>query len=315
VKDVRITKVLHHLGLPISSYYHQGVLESDRKRRGPPPQAIPESVVNRITALAEEYPYWGYKRIAIIARREGIKIGNKVTYQIYKANSLLSRRKPHKAALYQAAKLYELLPSGVNELWQADVTYLNIPGHGWWYAVTVIDYYSRYLLALHFTPSYRSVDVTTALELAQGEAERIHGPLLKRPTLVTDNGSSFIAKHFRQFTANRFGHVRIHYRTPTQLGLLERFHQTLKHEEVYWHLYESPAEARVRLAAFMERYNTIRPHWALTPETGGDPVTPQDVFVHGVKPALPRWQGWARKAKKILENSIQAPIQHTPVAA
>jgi len=194
-------------------------------------------------------------------------------------------------------------------------TYLNIPGHGWWYAVTVIDYFSRYLLALHFTPSYRSADVTTALELARKEAERVHGPLIKNPTLVTDNGSSFIAKHFRAYTTDRFEHVRIHYRTPTQLGLLERFHQTLKHEEVYWHLYASPAEARSRLAAFMERYNTIRPHWALVPETGGDPVTPEDVYVHGVKPTLPKWQGWARKAKQILENAIHAPIKDAPIAA
>ncbi|MEX0655302.1 MAG: hypothetical protein WD534_04250 [Phycisphaeraceae bacterium] len=39
-------------------------------------------------------------------------------------------------------------------------------------------------------------------------------------------------------------HVRTAYRTPTQLGLLERFHRTLKQEEVYWRLYESPADAR-----------------------------------------------------------------------
>jgi len=40
------------------------------------------------------------------------------------------------AELYQAGKLYELLPSGPNELWQMDVTYVHIPGYGWWYAVT-----------------------------------------------------------------------------------------------------------------------------------------------------------------------------------
>ena len=58
-----------------------------------------------------------------------------------------------------------LLPSAPNDLWQADVTYLHIPGHGWWYAVTVIDYYSRYLLACHFTPSYRAADVNAALDM------------------------------------------------------------------------------------------------------------------------------------------------------
>jgi putative transposase len=236
-------------------------------------------------------------------------------YQIFKSNNLLHRPKPHEAALYQAAKLFELLPSAVNRLWQMDVTYLNIPGHGWWYAVTVIDDYSRYLLALHFTASYRAADVTTALELARVEAERVHGPLAVQPTLVTDNGSSFVAKHFRAFTRDLYDHVRIRYRTPTQLGLLERFHQTLKHEEVHWHLYSSAAEARVRLTAFKERYNTLRPHWALVPEDGGDPVTPADVYVRGITPTLPRWQGWARNAKRTLQNALHAPIQDAPTAA
>lgn len=53
------------------------------------------------------------------------------------------------AELYQAGRLFELLPSAPNELWQADVTYIHIPGPGWRYAVTVIDHYSRYLLACH----------------------------------------------------------------------------------------------------------------------------------------------------------------------
>lgn len=64
--------------------------------------------------------------------------------------------------------------------------------------------------------------------------------------------------------------MRIAYRTPTQLGLLERFHRTLKQEEVYWRLYDSPGEARTCLAEFHARYNIRRPHWALIPEGGGD---------------------------------------------
>ena len=44
--------------------------------------------------------------------------------------------------------------------------------------------------------------------------------------------------------------MRTRYRTPEQLGLLERFHRTLKEEEVYWQLYRSPSEAREKLEAF-----------------------------------------------------------------
>jgi hypothetical protein len=44
---------------------------------------------------------------------------------------------------------------GPEEPWQADETYLPIPGHRWLYAVTGIDYSSRYLPACLFAASYR----------------------------------------------------------------------------------------------------------------------------------------------------------------
>jgi transposase InsO family protein len=194
---------------------------------------------------------------------------------------------------------------------------LHIPGHGWWYAVTVIDYYSRYLLACHFTPSYRAQDVTTALDAARAEAERWHGPLAKTPFLFTDNGSSFVARHFQAHIDGQYSHVRIQYRTPTQLGLLERFHQTLKTEEVYWQLYRSPGEARASLEVFRRRYNDIRPHWALVPVEGGDPVTQKDVYVHGQAVQLPKWQGWAKAARQKLEDMVadaHFPIVSTDTA-
>jgi transposase InsO family protein len=124
--------------------------------------------------------------------------------------------------------------------------------------------------------------------------------------LVTDNGSSFLARRFSAFLSEGdFQHVRIQHRTPQQLGLLERFHQTQKKKEVYWHLYSSPAEARESLEIFRKRYNTYRPHWALIPEEGGDPVTPYDVYALGRKTQIPRWQKWAQEAKKRLDTDLR----------
>src|SRR5215510_12154363 len=101
---------------------------------------------------------------------------------------LLQKPRPREPELYQAAKLFELLPQKLNDLWQMDVTYIHIPGHGWWYAVTVIDYYSRYLLACRLTSSYSALEVSYALTEARQEAEGVHGALEKPPFLVTDNG-------------------------------------------------------------------------------------------------------------------------------
>jgi len=57
--------------------------------------------------------------------------------------------------------------------------------------------------------------VTSIAGLARTEAERIHGQLAKNPFLVTDNGSSFLARRFQRHIRDRFAHVRVQYRTPT----------------------------------------------------------------------------------------------------
>ncbi len=301
-KKLRRTRVLTALGVAASSWYRPALAADERRRPGPSPQAIPEGVRQAVIDMATKNPWYGYKRIAVMCRRAGQAVRDRQAYQVMRSAGLLQQRRPREPELYQAARLFELLPQRPNDLWQMDVTYIHIPGCGWWYAVTVIDYYSRYLLACHLTHSYSAVEVAQALQQARAEAERIHGPLAKPPFLVTDNGPSFIARRFAAFVATQYSHVRIRYRTPEQLGLLERFHQTLKTEEVYWRLYEHPQHARACLAEFRERYNRVRPHWALRPQAGGDPLVPEEVYAGGQRVQLPRWQGWARAAKAKLDE-------------
>jgi transposase InsO family protein len=119
---------------------------------------------------------------------------------------------------------------------------------------------------------------------------------------VAYNGSSFIARRFQTHVKPTFEHVRIAYRTPTQLGLIERFHRTLKKEEVYWRVYDIPAHARVCLAELRQRFNERRPHWALIPEGGGDPLMPKDVCLHGLATRLSKRQGWAKQAEEQLDQ-------------
>lgn len=146
------------------------------------------------------------------------------------------------------------------------------------------------------------------------EAERRYGKLEKMPFLVTDNGSSFLAKRFKAHIKDQFAHVRTRYRTPQQLGLLERFHQTLKREEIYWQLYDSPQGAREKLTAFRERYNQVRPHWALEPADGGDVLTPHEVYVERKLIVLPKWQGWAKAARQKLDEAMAQDAALTQAA-
>jgi transposase InsO family protein len=300
----RQTAVLRLVGIAPSSW-HRPPREAERKRPGPPRRALPDAVVLAVVEMATANPWYGYKRIAVMCRRAGQAVKDRAAYVVMKDHGLLQKRRTRRAEVYQAARLFELLPQGPNDLWQMDVTYIHIPGHGWWYAVTVIDYYSRYLLACHLTPSYSASETAHALKLAREEAERICGPLVKRPFLVTDNGSSFIARRFTAFVQDQFSHVRIQYRTPQQLGLLERFHATLKTEEVYWRMYDHPRHARECLAEFRARYNERRPHWALVPEAGGDVLVPIEVYRDARQIQIPRWQAWARAARAKLDKLLE----------
>ena len=275
-----------------------------------------------ILTVARAFPWYGYKKIALICHRLEEPIPRRKVYRVMKEAGLLHRlqKRIDERAWQEVARLYQLLPKRPNELWQTDVTYLPIPGYGWWYAVTVIDYYSRYLLALHFTHSYSAMEGSKALRLAVTEAEGLHGPLRHPVFLVTDNGPSFIAQRFRD-TLNGlqiagtgvsvFSQVRIGYRMPTQLGLLERFHGTLKQEEVYWNSYDDPRDARQKLELFHERYNQARPHWGLV---AADPttapariLTPHEVYVprHVVNP--PSWSRWVGWLEKDQEPEAQPP--------
>lgn len=301
---IRLTGVLAALDIATSSWYRKPVPAEQRRRPGPAPKPIPDQLVQAVVKMAQDNPWYGYKRIAVMCRREGIVVTDRQAYQVMRRYELLQKRRSRVAELYQASKLYELLPQQPNDLWQMDVTYIHIPGHGWWYAVTVIDYYSRYLLACHLTSSYCAAEAIHALEMARQEAERIVGPLAKKPFVVTDNGPSFIARRFGAYIKELYSHVRIQYRTPTQLGLLERFHRTLKEEEIYWRLYDHPAHCRECLEEFRQRYNRRRPHWALVPVEGGDPLVPEEVYAGGRAIAIPRWQGWAKGAKEKLDRML-----------
>ena len=304
-KDIRLLSVLDALDIARSSWYRKPVPADERKRPGPAPKPIPDEVMRWVVEMAMANPWYGYKKIAIMCRRAGQRVNTRQAYRVMKALDLLRKPICRVAALHQTAKLFELLPNGPNELWQMDVTHVHIPGFGWRYVITVMDYYSRYLLAAYLTDSYSAAEAIRALSIAQEEAERQCGPLTKRPFLVTDNGPSFVSRRFESYLKDLFCHVRIQYRTPTQLGLLERFHRTLKEEELYWRMYDSPEHCRQCLAEFQDRYNRQRPHWALVPEAGGDPVTPHDVYVGGVRTQIPKWQPWARAAKAKLAAMME----------
>ena len=121
-----------------------------------------------------------------MCRLAGQGVKDREAYVVMRDHKLLHKPRLCDAELHQAAKLFELLPHQPNDLWQMDVTYIHIPGYGWWYAVTVIDYYSRYLLACHLTASYSAVETAHALKLCGALGGADPRPAGQKPTVPGD---------------------------------------------------------------------------------------------------------------------------------
>ena len=196
--SLRLTSVLAELGISSSTWYHQP--KRATRSRGRPKVPLDGAQAAVIHSLSDRYPYWGYKRLAVLARREfGAVFSDCLTYRIMRDLGLLQRRVRRQAELHQSRQLFELLPTRPNELWQMDGTYLHLPQGRWWYIVSVIDYYSRYLLTCFLTPFHNATAVSQALELAVQESAPLHGALQHPPILVSDNGSCILAQNFRTY--------------------------------------------------------------------------------------------------------------------
>ena len=81
----------------------------------------------------------------------------------------------------------------INEMWQTDFTYFKIIGWGWYYLSTILDDYSRYIIAWKLCTNMRAEDVTDTIELALAASGCDHATVRHMPRLLSDNGSCYIS--------------------------------------------------------------------------------------------------------------------------
>jgi transposase InsO family protein len=117
----------------------------------------------------------------------------------------------------------------IRTVWQTDFTYLKVIGWGWSYLSTVLDDFSRYIIAWKLCTTMKTEDVTATLELALKASGLDQAKAIHRPRLLSDNGSSYIAADLAKWLdGQNMEHVRgVPYHPMTQ-GKIERWHQTLK---------------------------------------------------------------------------------------
>jgi transposase InsO family protein len=132
---------------------------------------------------------------------------------------------------------------------------------GWFYLSTVLDDFSRYIIAWKLCSTMKVEDVTTTLDLA-----------LKASGLDQANGSSYIAADLAKWLASQnMEHVRGAPYHPMTQGKIERWHQTLKNR-ILLENYDLPGDLEAQIDAFVADYNHLRYH-----ESIGN-LTPANIY-------------------------------------
>ncbi len=235
---------------------------------------IPDSVRSRVITLALDRPELSPRELAVtFTDNEGYFVSESSVYRLLKAHDLITSPA---FIVMKAASEFKDKTTAINQMWQTDFTYLKIIGWGWMYLSTILDDYSRYVIAWKLCTTMTSRDVTETLELALqasgcGQADVVH-----KPRLLSDNGSSYISSELADWiTENEMSHVRGAPYHPQTQGKIERWHQTLKNR-ILLENYFLPGDLEKQIEAFVDHYNHQRYHESLKN------LTPADVyFVHG----------------------------------
>ena len=160
----------------------------------------------------------------------------------------------------------------LHQLWQTDFTYFKVIGWGWFYLSTILDDFSRYIIAWKLCTTMRADDVTEPLNLALKASGCDQTKVVHKPRLLSDNGSSYICGDLAEWLEDqKIDHVRGAPHHPQTQGKSERWHQTLKNR-TWLENYYLPGDLEAQLGAFVEHYNHRRYHGSL------NSLTPTDVY-------------------------------------
>lgn len=241
-------------------------LEDYRRTRRPhrvrQPETPPE-VVERIRALREEYPRWGKEKLAILLRREGIRISPSTIGRILsrlKARGVLREpRVQRRRRVWRPRPYAQRLPAGYQvrvpgDLVQVDTLDVALPGTHHRKQFTARDMISRYdVLDVYWAATAHTATAFLDVLLAQM-------PFPVRAVQI-DGGSEFRGEFEAACAARRVRLFVIPPRSPKLQSHVERAQRTHR-EEFYevWPVQPNLTEHREQLQAWASVYNTVRPH-------------------------------------------------------
>ena len=231
---------------------------------------IPDNVREQIVDLALDEPELSPRELAVtFTDTKGYFVSEASVYRLLKAHDLITSPA---FIVVKAADEFGDKTTAPNQLWQTDFTYLKVIGWGWFYLSTILDDYSRYIIAWKLCTTMRADDVTATLKLALEASGCDSAKVIHKPRLLSDNGSSYISGDLADWLEDQgMGHVRSAPYHPQTQGKIERWHQTLKNR-ILLENYYLPGDLERQIGAFVDHYNDCRYH-----ESIGN-LTPADVY-------------------------------------
>jgi putative transposase len=267
---------------------------------------IPDAEKEKVVSVALEHPEQSPRQLAcFITDREGYFLSESSVYRILKAYDLIPS--PNYIVL-SAADRFQHPTSRVHELWQTDFTYLRVVGWGWYYLGSILDDFSRYIIAWRLFTAMRATDVKELLDVAVERTQVTEVALRHRPRLLSDNGSAFVSEELREYLETRgIAQTRGAPYHPMTQGKIERYHRSMKNE-INLQRYYMPWELEREISRFVDYYNNERYHESL------DNVTPADVYHGRREEILSRRERIKRKTlrarRKLNLSGPRLPISH-----
>lgn len=208
--------------------------------------------------MKEENPLLSHRNIAGYLRHDGIWLSESTAYRVLKEEDLVYpyrvREAPWKKARYE--------PIAKNKIWGTDFTHVLVDGLTY-YLTTIIDFYSRYIIAWGLLRQIKNLQVRELIDLAIKDQSETFGVI--NPTIRSDQGSQYIAWKTKNYMDKK-GLTHSFTRTyrPSDNSRTERWYRSFKQEMHYIiGSYPSEGSAKELISEYILEYNNKRPHQAL----------------------------------------------------
>jgi transposase InsO family protein len=260
--ELTVERMCTLAGVSRAGYYRQWRTAAPRQE-----ETTVRDAIQRV-ALANEH--YGYRRIAAQLRREGLVANHKRVLRLMRRDNLLClRKRPFVPVTTDSRHAWEvvpnlargLVPTGLDQLWVADITYVRL-AHEFAFLAVLLDAFSRRVIGWALAGHLRADLTITALKMALVARRPAPGHLIHH----SDRGVQYACREYTlllethgiQPSMSRIGN-------PYDNARAESFIKTLKQEEVDGRDYRDLGHARASIAAFIEIiYNRQRLHSALS---------------------------------------------------